>query len=349
MPARLSADLLTVTLAATPAAARGYIQIAVSSTVLPDATVVAELFGEDFDHPSTAGEGDGSDAGHRKLCKRLDEAATGIANSFSWIKQYEMDLCASHGRSGVMEVRCGYDGIVVVALPDRPDFAYNLAGSYNALAGKVVVEGKLAPNRALDWAELNRGFPSQEILGVIPRAKHGTCGVFDHNVILAGCKKTGAYDPFADAVAGDEEAKNRGAEEACLDFRTDGVPVDTDRNQTKTLAHAQAISTGIGVFGLSFHQSNTDRLRVYAMNGVSPSVETNAGGAYPFSRPLFFDGKLGHRGGIPGLRENVAFLLSDEVAGSDGSLADSGLVSDPKLHQTQALIAAEQPMEPLSQ
>jgi hypothetical protein len=51
----------------------------------------------------------------------------------------------------------------------------------------------------------------------------------------------------------------------------------------------------------------------------------------------------------PGLREYVTFFLSDEVAGPDGPLADYGLVPDPKLHETQALVAAEEPMAPLSQ
>ena len=349
MSARLSAALLTVTLAASPAAARDNIQIAGSSTVLPYATIVAELFGENFDHPTPVVEGGGSGAGRKKLCEGLGEATIDIANSSSRIKQSDLDLCAQNGVTGVMEVRFGYDGIVFAALRDQPDFAFGAADWYRAIGAQIVQDGKLVPNRLRDWAEVNPAFPSQEILAFIPGTKHGTREVFDHNVLLAGCKETGAYDLFADAVMGDEEAKKKGAEDACLDLRTDGVAVDIDGDYTETLARVRANPAGIGVFGLSFYQSNADRLRVYTFGGVVPTVDTIASGEYPVSRPLFFYVKLAHMGVIPGLREYVTFFLSDEVAGPDGPLADYGLVPDPKLHETQALVAAEEPMAPLSQ
>ena len=59
------------------------------------------------------------------------------------------------------------------------------------------------------------------------------------------------------------------------------------------------------------------------------------------SRPLFFYIKKAHIGVIPGLKEFAEFFLADEVAGPDGPLAEYGLVSDPKLAQTQAIIADE--------
>lgn len=345
----LSAAFLTAPLAASPAATRENIQIAGSSTVLPYATIVAELFGENFDHRTPVVEGGGSGAGRKKLCEGLGEGTIDIANSSSRIKQSDLDLCAANGVTGVMEVRFGYDGIVFAALRDQPEFAFTPADWYRAVGAKVVQDGKLVPNPFTDWAEVNPAFPPQEILAFIPGTKHGTREVFDHNVLLAGCKATGAYDLFADAAEGDADAKEDAAADACLDVRTDGLSVDIDGDYTETLARVRANPAGIGVFGLSFYQSNADRLRVYTMNGVVPSVETIASGEYPVSRPLFFYVKLAHLGVIPGLREYVAFFLSDEVAGPDGPLADYGLVPDPELHKTQALVAAEQPMEPLSQ
>lgn len=344
-PAMIAAALAL----AAPAYARDNIQIAGSSTVLPYATIVAELFGENFDYPTPVVEGGGSGAGRKKLCEGLGEGTIDIANSSSRIKQSDLDLCASNGVTGVMEVRFGYDGIVFAALRDQPDFAFTPADWYRALGARIVQDGALVENRLRDWAEVNPAFPSQEILAFIPGTKHGTREVFDHNVLLAGCKATGAHDLFADEAEGDAEAKTKAADMACIDLRTDGVSVDIDGDYTETLARVRSNPIGIGVFGLSFYQSNTDLLRVYTMDGVMPSVETIASGEYPVSRPLFFYVKLAHLGVIPGLREYVAFFLSDEVAGPDGPLADYGLVSDPELAATQALVAAEQPMEPLSQ
>ena len=44
-------------------------------------------------------------------------------------------------------------------------------------------------------------------------------------------------------------------------------------------------------------------------------------------------------GVIPGLQEYVDFFVSDEIAGPDGPLSEYGLVSDPELAATQAMVA----------
>ncbi|MDZ4068703.1 MAG: substrate-binding domain-containing protein, partial [Tabrizicola sp.] len=136
-------------------------------------------------------------------------------------------------------------------------------------------------------------------------------------------------------------------DKACNELRTDGRSVDIDGDYTETLARLDADKTAVGVFGLSFYQNNTDKLRVATMNGVVPSVETIAAGDYPVSRPLYFYVKKAHIGVIPGLKEYIEFFVSDEMAGPDGPLAEYGLVSDPELAATQAAVAAETPMGPL--
>ena len=82
------------------------------------------------------------------------------------------------------------------------------------------------------------------------------------------------------------------------------------------------------------------------MAGVAPSTETIASAEYPVSRPLYFYVKKAHIGVIPGLKEYAQFFISNELAGPTGPLAQYGLVSDPELAATQAMIAAEQTMAP---
>ncbi len=135
---------------------------------------------------------------------------------------------------------------------------------------------------------------------------------------------------------------------ACIALRTDGASVDIDGDYTETLARIDANKNAIGVFGLSFYQNNTDKLRVATMDGVVPSIETIASGEYPVSRPLYFYVKNAHLGVIPGLQEYVDFFVSDDMAGPDGPLAAYGLVSDPELAATQEMVAAGTPMGPLN-
>jgi len=139
-----------------------------------------------------------------------------------------------------------------------------------------------------------------------------------------------------------------GVEDGCTTLRTDGVSVDIDGDYTETLARLEANPQAIGVFGLSFYQNNTDKLQVATMDGVTPSTETVASGEYPVSRPLYFYVKNAHLGVIPGLQEYVDFFVSDDMAGPNGPLAAYGLVSDPELAETQAMVAAGTPMGALN-
>ena len=142
----------------------------------------------------------------------------------------------------------------------------------------------------------------------------------------------------------DEDA----AEEACAKLRTDGRSIDIDGDYTETLARLDADKNAVGVFGLSFYQNNTDKLRVATMGGVVPSAESVASGEYPVSRPLYFYVKKAHIGVIPGLKEYIEFFVSDDMAGPDGPLAEYGLVSDPELAATQEMVANRTPMGPLN-
>ncbi len=342
---KLGASVLAMTaVAATAGHARDNIQSAGSSTVLPYATIVAEAFGENFDFKTPVVESGGSGAGRKKFCEGVGENTIDIANSSSRITQKDIDLCTQNGVTEIMEVRFGYDGIVFASDVAGPDFAFTPTQWYNALGAQVVVDGKLAPNPYANWSKIDASLPDQDIIAFIPGTKHGTREVFDTKVIVAGCKESGAFDLFK-AAAGDDEKK---AEAECNKLRTDGKSVDVDGDYTETLARIAANKQAIGVFGLSFYQNNTDKLKVATINGVAPTVDTVATGEYPVSRPLYFYVKKAHLGVIPGLQEYIDFFVSDDIAGPDGPLAAYGLVSDPELAATQAAVAAGTPMGPLN-
>ncbi|QMU57609.1 MAG: phosphonate ABC transporter substrate-binding protein [Boseongicola sp.] len=342
---KMTASVLAiVAVSATHAFARDNVQIAGSSTVLPYATIVAEAFGENFDFPTPVVEGGGSGAGRKKMCEGVGENTIDIANSSSRIKQSDVDLCGSNGVSEIMEVRIGYDGIVFASDIDGPGFAFTPADWYNALASKVMVDGKLVDNPNISWADVDAKLPAQDILAFIPGTKHGTREVFDVKVLEAGCEETGAFELHLEAAGGDKKA----AEKACIGLRTDGRSIDIDGDYTETLARLDANPQSVGVFGLSFYENNTDKLRVATMGDVVPSTESIATGEYPVSRPLFFYVKKAHLGVIPGLQEYIDFFVSDEIAGPDGPLAEYGLVSDPELAATQDMVSDGAAMAPLN-
>lgn len=333
--------LALVAMSATVASAQGRSQVSVagSSTVLPYANIVAESFAAETDFPAPIVEGGGSSTGLSRFCEGVGEGTIDIANSSRAIRDTEVEACAANGVTDIMEVRFGYDGIVFASDINGPTFAFTPADWYNALAAELPVDGAMVANPNTNWNEVNADLPDQAINAFIPGTNHGTREVFDENVILVGCEDSGAMAAMMD-MGMDEDA----AEEACMSIRTDGLSVDIEGEYTQTLANLDSTPNGIGVFGLSFYENNTDRLQVATMSGVTPSTETVASGEYPVSRPLYFYVKAAHIGVIPGLKEYTAFFVSDDMAGPDGPLAEYGLVSDPELEQTQAMVENEETM-----
>jgi phosphate transport system substrate-binding protein len=335
--------VLTMSAAAVSAQTRDNVQVAGSSTVLPYANIVAEAFGAETDFATPVVEGGGSSTGRRMLCEGVGEGTIDIANSSSLMSDTEREACIAAGVTPI-EVRFGYDGIVFASDINGPSFAFEPIHWHIALAAEHFIDGELVPNTLTNWSEVaevaqsmgvDGDLPDQEINAFIPGTNHGTREVFDENVLLAGCEQGGFFDAML-AAGVDEDT----AEEACMTVRTDGRSVDIEGDYTQTLANLDSTPTGMGVFGLSFYENNTDRLQVATMSGVTPSTETISVGEYPVSRPLQFYVKQEHIGVIPGLLDYVEFFISDAMAGPGGPLSEYGLVPDPELAETQAMVAA---------
>ena len=298
--------------------ARDQIQIAGSSTVLPYAKIVAEEFGKTFGNfKSPVVESGGSSAGLKEFCKGIGPNTIDIANSSRQIKDKELKSCSEAGVTDVLEVRFGYDGIVFATNSSKEAFKLTPAEVFFALTP----HGKELPT---NWNQVNTEFPNQEIMAFIPGEKHGTREVFEEKVMLVGCKDSGYFETFVSSGLSEKDAAKK-----CMQVRKDGRSVDIDGDYTETLARLESTPDAMGVFGLSFYENNTDKLKVATMNGVVPSVETISTGEYPVSRPLFFYVKKAHIGMIPGLAEYVQFFASEKMIGPDGPLAEYGLVPAP--------------------
>lgn len=329
------------------ASARDQVQIAGSSTVLPYANIVAEQYGKAYSQFKTPiVESGGSSAGLKQFCQGLGEKTIDIANSSRKIKDSEVKSCADAGVKDIMEIRFGYDGIVFATDASGQPWALEPKDLYMALAAEVPVDGKLGTNPNKTWKQVNDKLPDWPIVAYIPGEKHGTREVFEEKVLAEGCKAAGGDKLQLAKAEGDDKAKKKAAHNGCIKVRKDGGSVDIDGDYTETLARLKSNPKGVGVFGLSFYENNTDKLKVATMSGVAPSVETIATGKYPVSRPLFFYVKKAHIGVIPGLKEYVEFFTATKMIGPDGPLAEYGLVPMPaeELKALQADVSAAKTM-----
>src|SRR5262245_41311858 len=148
-------------------AVRDYISIVGSSTVYPFATVVAEQFGRKnpkFKTPKI--ESTGSGGGLKLFCDGVGVEHPDIANSSRPLTASEVATCAQHGVNDIVEVKIGFDGIVLANAKAAKQMDLKLRDIYLALAKTVpdpAGSGKLVPNPYKTWAQVNSALPAVEI------------------------------------------------------------------------------------------------------------------------------------------------------------------------------------------
>ena len=113
--------------------ARDYISIVGSSTVYPFATVVAENFGRTTSFKTPKIESTGSGGGLKLFCAGVGVQHPDITNSSRRIKASEVEMCEGNGVKEIVEVKIGYDGIVMANDKKSPRFAVSLRDLFLAL------------------------------------------------------------------------------------------------------------------------------------------------------------------------------------------------------------------------
>jgi len=119
-----------------------------------------------------------------------------------------------------------------------------------------------------------------------------------------------------------------------IEVRDDGPYIEAGENDNLIVSKLEANPDALGVFGFSFLDQNSDRIKGASIEGVEPTFENIASGAYPVSRSLFFYVKKAHIGVVPGIEEYLAEFLSEAAIGEDGYAVEKGLIPlEPEARQ----------------
>jgi len=312
---------LTIAAAATlamvgAAEARDQIRVVGSSTVFPFSTAVAEQFGKTTSFATPVVESTGSGGGMKLFCAGVGEDHPDMTNASRRIKKSEFENCTANGID-ITEVKVGFDGIVLANAKSGDDLALTLEKLFLALAKEIPQGGKLVPNPYTNWSEIDSSLPNKKIEVLGPPPTSGTRDAFVEIAMEGGCK----------TLAG---AKDLGlAKKACHAIREDGVFVEAGENDNLIVQKLEANPAAYGIFGFSFLDQNSDKVKGATINGTAPEFEEIAAGNYPVSRSLYFYVKQQHVGVIPGIKEFVTEFTSEQAWGPDGYLVDKGLIPLP--------------------
>jgi len=336
--AALSAAVLSGT--ADAAATRDYIYIVGSSTVYPFSTVVAEQFGKTTKYKTPKVESTGSGGGLKLFCEGVGVEHPDITNASRRIKKSEQERCAKNGVTDIVEVKVGYDGIVVANAKNAPLFKLTRKDIFLALAKnvpdpKAPNSGKLVPNPYKTWKDVDPALPDEPIEVLGPPPTSGTRDAFAELAMEGGCKKI-----FWIAAMKKKDKKQY--KQTCHSVREDGPYIEAGENDNLIVQKLEANHAALGVFGFSYLDQNADKIKGSEIDGVKPTFENIASGKYPVSRPLFFYIKKAHVGKVPGIEGYVAEFTSEKAWGDEGYLADKGLIPAPAAERAKFARAAKQ-------
>ena len=322
-----AASLLVASAASTQAAdGRDYISIVGSSTVYPFSTALAEQFGKTTKFKTPKIESTGTGGGLKLFCAGAGVDSPDIANASRQIKKAEVETCAKNGVTQIVEVKVGYDGIVLANSKKVGQMKLSRKDIFLALAKEVPSpEGgdKLVANPYKTWKDVNAQLPAEKIEVLGPPPTSGTRDAFVEMVMDEGCA---AFEPIK-ALKKTDEKKFKAV---CQTVREDGAYIEAGENDNLIVQKLEANPKSLGIFGFSFLDQNADKIQGSMIDGQAPDFKSIADGKYPVSRPLFIYVKKAHVGQIPGIAEYLAEFTSDRAWGEDGYLAEKGLIPMPK-------------------
>ncbi len=315
---------------------RDYIQAVGSSTVSPFMAAISEEFNrtESLTNPNTVLpviESDGSTGGFLMFCGGVGYDYPDFANASRVIRENEMEDCHHNGAKEVVEIKIGYDGIVLANSSGGKKIKLTREQIFLALADKIydVKSGKVISNPYQNWNEIDAKLPKKKILVYGPPLTSGTRDVFVDIVLEESCFM---QKEFITAFP-DRDSRRR----QCRKIRTDGHFIESGENDNLIVQNLKNNPDSLGIFGFNFLVVNASAIQAVSIDNVLPTAETITSRKYELARPLFVYFKKEHLNLMPQMRNFIKEIISEETIGQKGYLARVGLIplSDKELKEVR--------------
>ena len=301
---------------------RDYLMIVGSTTVYPFSTLVVDAYLKQSGAKAPLAQATGSGGGLMLFCAGTGAMDPDITYASRRIRKSEYDSCQRNGVKEIIEVKIGYDGIVLAQSGKTPSLKLVLKDIYTALGKEIPDPGgtdKMVPNPHKTWKDVNGELPERiiEVLG--PSRGSGTRTIFTNLVMEDGCEH---YQRLM-------KLKHENRLEfrtMCRRFRDDGAYIQAGEDDSQTIRNLETNRNALAILSFGVLEQNSDRIQGVSIDGVIPDFNTIADASYPVSRPLYLYVKKAHVGEIPGIREFLAEFTSEKAWGKDGYLSEHGLV-----------------------
>ncbi len=310
---------------------RSHIHIVGSSTVYPFSAVIAETFGRDTEFRTPIVEATGTGGGFKFFCSGVGFSYPDFVNASRRIEVSEVRRCLENNIKEIVEIKIGYDGITLAKSNSGPKFQLTKTQIFLALAEKIPDKntGQLIENPYTKWRDIDLKLPDVKIRIYGPPSTSGTRDAFSELVMEEACIN---MEEFVEIYP---DKKIRGKK--CRIIRSDGAFIEAGENDNLIIQKLRNDNSAFGIFGFNFLEENRNLIQPSLINGFSPTLDNIASAAYPISRPLFIYFKKEHLNLVPGMKEFIHEIISENTIGKDGYLLQKGLIplSDFELKQVQ--------------
>jgi phosphate transport system substrate-binding protein len=316
----LAATAVTALTISTTAEARTQMRAVGSSTVYPFAKIVSERIARANPRLGTPIiESTGTGAGMKLFCAGVGERFPDVENASRRMKGSEAKLCAANGVTAITEIQVGLDGVTLATAKGSPLSNVSQRDIYLALAKTPY--GK--PNRAKTWHDVNASLPNIPIRVYGPPPTSGTRDALGELLLTPPCEANAA-------MAALKKADENKFKAICTGVREDGGYIQAGENDNLIVQKIEANPGTIGIFGFSYLEENSDKLKGIAVNGVGPSYDSISSFKYPGARPLYIYIKNAHANAIPAVRAYAAEFTKESAFGPNGYLRrQGGMIAAP--------------------
>jgi phosphate transport system substrate-binding protein len=320
----LAAVGCTFVFAAPALAQRDQIRIVGSSTVYPFTTAVAEQFGKSGAGKTPVVESTGTGGGMKLFCAGVGVGHPDLTNASRAMKKGEFNDCQKNGVKDIVEIKVGIDGLTIAQAKAGPNTKLTMEQVFLALAEMVPDKsGNLVKNPYRNWSDIDKSLPNIKIEVLGPPPTSGTRDSFHELFMEVGAKSIKSLSAL-------QKKDSKAFDKLWKSIRKDGAYVEAGENDNVIVQKLVANKNAFGIFGYSFLEENTAKLKGVPIDGVEPEYDVISSGKYKGARPLFIYVKKQHVGVVPGIDKFVAEYVSAKAMSKDGYLARKGLVALPQ-------------------
>lgn len=289
-----------------PTKAESTVRIVGSTAVYTFATMVAERMGQTTKYKTPIVEATGTGGGIKIFCGGVGKSYPDIVNTSRPFTQEEKNYCKQNGVDQLLEIKIGYDGVVIAGAPSSSTLSLTRQDLSKALSEYVYIDGARTKNPYQTWDQVNPHLPHKPISVLGPTSTLATREVFEEKVIRDGCLMT---QTNCDTT-----------------IREDGKFEEVAEHDNVVIQKLALKPKSIGFVSYGYYTQNPSKIKPIAIDGVYPSQQSIANNTYPLSRPLYIYVKTSSLKKSRAIQAFIDEFFSNQASGPHGYLIGKGLI-----------------------